>query len=166
MEKFKCQILQWYVATVHMKEPSSLLGKSDLTKSEMCEFFMQTAEPASTRESNEWMVKILNSTYAKADLKQVANNSTQLNNEERNLLIILLEDFEELFDGTLGDWATEPVNLELNPYSKPFNSRYYLVPIFNKEIFRKEFKLLVEIIVLTLVHQSQYSATAFIIPKK
>ena len=73
MEKFKCQILQWYVATVHMKEPSSLLGKSDLTKSEMCEFFMQTAEPASTREATEIMVKPLDSTYAKSDLEQLVN---------------------------------------------------------------------------------------------
>ena len=82
------------------------------------------------------------------------------------MLLSLIEDFEDLFDITLGNWGTGPVNLELNPYSKPFNRRYYSVPIFNKENFRKEFKLLVEIIVLTLVHQSQYSATAFIIPKK
>ena len=56
------------------------------------------------------MVKIIYSTYAKADLKQVVNAS-QLNSEERTLLLRLLEDFEDLFDGTLGDWATEPVDL-------------------------------------------------------
>ena len=37
---------------------------------------MKTAEPASAREANERMVKILDSTYAKADLKQVSNNAT------------------------------------------------------------------------------------------
>ena len=37
---------------------------------------MQTVEPASTREATERMVKILNSTYAKAYLKQVADNET------------------------------------------------------------------------------------------
>ena len=78
------------------------------------------------------MVKILNSTYAKAELKKVANNKTQLNDEERTMLLSLLEDFEHLFDGTLGDWATEPGNLELNLYSKPFDSRYYPVPKINK----------------------------------
>ena len=45
------------------------------------------------------MVQILNSTYAKADLKRVTNKSTQLNAEERTLLLSLLEDFEEFFDG-------------------------------------------------------------------
>ena len=96
------------------------------------------------------MAKILNSTYAKADLKKVANNKTQLNDEERTMLLSLLEYFEDLFDGNLGDWATEPFNLELNIYSKPFNSRYYMVPRINNGKFRKELKRLVEIVVLTL----------------
>ena len=50
--------------------------------------------------------------------------------------------FKDLFDGTLGDWATESVYLELNLDSKLFNSRYYLVPRINKEIFRKDLKRL------------------------
>ena len=81
-------------------------------------------------------------------------------------LLSLLGDFEDLFDGTLGDWATEPVDLELNPDSKPFNSRYYPVPIINKEIFLKELKRLVEIVLLTPVKKSQYGNPVFIIPKK
>ena len=46
---FKRQVLQWYGDTVHMKEPSGLIEKSDLNKCEMREVVMQTAEPASTR---------------------------------------------------------------------------------------------------------------------
>ena len=46
-------------------------------------------------------------------------------------------------NGTLGDWATVPADLELKPGSKPFNSRYYPVPNNNKEIFRKELKRLI-----------------------
>ena len=48
-----------------------------------------------------------------------------------------------MFDGKLGYWATDPVELELKPYSKPFNIRYYPVPRINKEAFRKELKDLV-----------------------
>ena len=80
------------------------------------------------------MVKILDSTYAKADLKQAVNYS-HLNAEERTLILSLLEKFDDLFDGTLGDWYTEPVDLELNPDPRPFNSRYYPVPRINKETF-------------------------------
>ena len=57
------------------------------------------------------MVKILNITYVEEELKQVANNATQQNEEEITLLLSLLEDFEDLFDGNLGDWATDPVDL-------------------------------------------------------
>ena len=78
---FKRQFLQWYGATVYMKQPSGLLGQSYLTKRNMREVVMQTAEPASTIEATEWIVKIINSTYVKAELNQVANNSTQLNSE-------------------------------------------------------------------------------------
>ena len=56
------------------------------------------------------MVKILDSTYVKAHLKQVADNATQMNDEEKTQLLSLLEEFEDLLDVTLGDWATEPVN--------------------------------------------------------
>ena len=62
----------------------------------MREVFMQAAEPDSTRESTEWMVKILDSTYVKVDLKQVVDNATQLNSEERYWLLSLLEDLEYL----------------------------------------------------------------------
>ena len=88
---FKRQVLQWGGTTVHMKESRKLLGQSDLTNREMREVVMQTTEPASTQESTEKMVKILERTYEKADLKQVVNNR-QLNYEERTLLLSLPKD--------------------------------------------------------------------------
>ena len=84
------------------------------------------------------MINSLGSTYAKADLQQEAANTIPLNAEERTLLLRLLQYFEDLFGGTLGDWDIEPVNLEFNPYSKPFKYKYDLVPIINKENFLKE----------------------------
>ena len=50
---FNLQALQWYGATVYMKEPRSLLEKSDLNEREMREVVMQTAEPAPKREATE-----------------------------------------------------------------------------------------------------------------
>ena len=72
---------------------------------------MHTVEPVSTIESTQSLVKNLDSTYAKENLKQVANKSTHINAEERTQLLILPKDFEELFNGTLGDWKTDTVNL-------------------------------------------------------
>ena len=59
----------------------------------MRKVLMQTAYPASTREDTKLMVKILDSTYAKADLKHVADNASQIHSEERTLLLSVPEDF-------------------------------------------------------------------------
>ena len=92
---------------------------------------IQTAEPASTIEATVIFLKIIDTIYAKVELKQVANNATRLNTEERTQLLSLLEDFEDFFDGTLGEWDTEPVKLYPKLGSKPFNSKHYPVPRIN-----------------------------------
>ena len=93
---------------------------------------MLTEEMFFTIEATKRSVTIIDSNYVKAEFKQTVNNDSQLNVEERTLLIRFIEDFKESFDGTLDEWATEPVNLDLTPDSKPFNSIYYPVPIINK----------------------------------
>ena len=55
---FKQQVLQWDGATLHMKEPRCLLGKSDLNKRDMRKLVMKTTELSSTREATERMVNI------------------------------------------------------------------------------------------------------------
>ena len=59
MANFKRQVHQWDGAILNMKKPRYLLGKSDLNRREMREVVMQTAEPDSTKEATELMVKIL-----------------------------------------------------------------------------------------------------------
>ena len=127
---------------------------------------MQTEEPYSTIEATDILVKIMYSTYLREYLKQVADNATRMNDEERTQLLMILEYFEDLFDGNLGDWDTYTVNLQLKPFYKPFNSKYYPVPRINKDTFRKYLKCLVKIGVLTPVQQIQYGTPVFIIPKK
>ena len=58
---------------------------------------MQTAEPDSTREATERMLKIFDSTYAYAELNQVADNTNHMKSGEITLLLSLIEDFEENF---------------------------------------------------------------------
>ena len=69
---------------------------------------MQPKEPFPTREAIERLLKTLDITYAKANLEHVEDNATQLNAEERNQLLRILQYFEDLFDGTLGDWTQNP----------------------------------------------------------
>jgi hypothetical protein len=81
-------------------------------------------------------------------------------------LLRLLQKYEALFDGTLGKWNTDPVNIELSKDAKPVSSQYYPVPKINKETFRKELLCLVDIGVLTPVQDSEWGMPVFIIPKK
>ena len=99
---------------------------------------MHTAEPVSTREATERLVKILDITYAKAELDHVSANANHPNAEDRTQILRILKDFEDLFDGTQGDWDTDPADLELNTDSKLFNCKYYLVSIIKNDTFCKE----------------------------
>ena len=56
---------------------------------------MQTAEPVSTRKATDRLVKIINSTYSKEDLKQITNNTNQMYSEGRTQLLRLLKDLED-----------------------------------------------------------------------
>ena len=130
---FKHQFLQWYGDTVLMKEPIGMLWKIYLSSRKIYEVVMQTTEKFSTREYTDSLVELLRSNYAMEDLEQVAANATNLNDEDITQLLRLLKDFEDFFGGTLGDWDTEPTDLELNPDSKPFYCKHYTVPRIKKE---------------------------------
>ena len=93
MEYFKGQVLQWYGAVLPMKEPSGLLGKTDSKSRKMRKVVMQTSETLSNRIVNKIKLKHIVSTYVKADLEQVASNTTQLNYYETTQLQGLINDF-------------------------------------------------------------------------
>jgi hypothetical protein len=74
-------------------------------------------EPASTRNSTKYVVKILYAKYDKADLTRVVrNNCTHLSTLHCLLLVLLLK-FKELFDGMLWDWKLplSPLNQKKVP---------------------------------------------------
>ena len=60
------------------------------------------------------VVKILNAKYENADLNAVVtDNCKHLSFPDQEKLLKLLTKFEDLLNGTLGDWDTEPVFLKL-----------------------------------------------------
>ena len=63
--------------------------------------------------------------------------------KQRNDLLKLLQTLEDLFDGTLGTWKTDPVDFELKEDTKPIFSLTYPLPKVHEEIFKKEVECLV-----------------------
>jgi hypothetical protein len=96
-------------------------------------------KPQSMHKATQRVVHILDAKYEKADLQSVVSaNCTHLSLQDQNKLLELLIEFEELFDGTLGDWNTEPVSFELKESTKPYHDRPFPVPKSCKETTIKE----------------------------
>jgi hypothetical protein len=125
-----------------------------------------SSEPTSTEMATQRAVRILDANYKKADLPEVIRTCTQLSQHEQNELLEVLQEFEDLFDGTLGDWKTEPFSFELKKDAKPYHSRAYPIPKVHKETILKEIKRLVELGVLEWQPMSEWAAPSFIQPKK
>ena len=123
-------------------------------------------EPSSTEQATQRVVHILDANYKKADLPEVVKTCTHLSQHEQNELLEVLLEFEDLFDGTLGDWKTEPVSFELKRDAKPYHSRAFPIPHKHRETIKKEVKRLVELGVLEWQPTSEWAAPSFIQPKK
>ena len=80
-------------------------------------------------------------------------------------MLASLEKSDELFDGTLGDFQTDPVRFDLQLGAKPYNGRLFPVPHSRMAVFKKEVERLVDIGVLKRQPLSEWGSTAFVIPK-
>ena len=124
-------------------------------------------EPTSTESATQRIVKILDAKYEKADLQAIVNNScSHLSSNHKHQLLKLLNEFEPLFDGTLGDWKTKPVSFELKEGVKPYHSRAFPVPKIHKDTLMKEVDRLCKLGVLEWQPSSEWASPSFIIPKK
>ena len=81
-------------------------------------------------------------------------------------LLKLLQKYKELFDGTLGDFQTDPVGFDMNLGAKPYHGRAFPVPQAHKAVFKQEVDRLVGLGVLKLQPRSEWGSPAFIIAKK
>ena len=123
-------------------------------------------EAMAVNESLDRIKQILEAKYEAADLDKVCSNQSHLTQDEKEQLQSLLSRFEDLFDGTLGKWNLDPVELELKPDATPFHARPYPIPKCHADTLRMEVDRLVEIGVLRRVNRSEWAAPSFIIPKK
>ena len=124
------------------------------------------AESMAVSEATDRIKSILEAKYEAADLKQVCLSQDHLNEEEQQKLQALLNKYKGLFDGTLGKWRHDPIELELKPDAQPYHARPYPVPRCHAETLKMEVERLCLIGVLKKVNRSEWAAPSFIIPKK
>ncbi|MFM8622685.1 MAG: RNase H-like domain-containing protein, partial [Holophagaceae bacterium] len=119
-----------------------------------------------TGEMQARVSRILDAKYEKADLTAVVQQQTHLTTDQKNLLALLLKEFEHLFDGTLGTWRGTGVSFELKDDAKPYHARPYPIPHIHEAPTRKEVERLCQLGVLRPCNDSEWGAPSFIIPKK
>jgi hypothetical protein len=157
--------ISWEGIDIPMRDFNSL-RKYKLSGKEFKAIIQGSKEPLATQKATDRMVTILDANYHKADLKEIVQKATHLDKKQKKLLYALLLKFEEVFDGTLGKWRTEPVDFELIDGAQPHSQRHYPVPHLYKKTFKKELDRLVKLGVLVKVQQSEWGTPTFIIPKK
>jgi hypothetical protein len=124
-------------------------------------------EPRSTLKATTRLIHILDAKYEKANLRAiVTDNYTHLSNPEQKTLLELLQEFEELFNGTLGDWDCKPVSLQLKEGAQPYHGRPFPIPKKHVETTKWEVQRLCDLGVLKWQDDSEWASPTFIIPKK
>ena len=142
------------------------LSKHQMAKDMRCLNYTLSPEPISIAVATKRVVEILDAKYEKADLPAICKALTHLTKDQQEQLLILLQKYKELFDGTLGDWKTTPVSLELKEGAKPYHVRRpYPVPKVHKGTLLREVDRLVKIGVLKRQDDSEWASPSFIIPK-
>ena len=131
---FSENLIRWDNATVPMRDNSLFREEKSNPYNEL--FSMH--DPVTTEA--ERIQRILDMKYAPADLDQIVQESTHLTEYEKSLLGKLLARYHDLFDGTLGTWNTDPIELELRPEVKPYHAKAYPVPHSQEKKLKEEIK--------------------------
>ena len=152
---FSEKVVTWNGSELPFKPPDAT-AKSDY----------HVAESMAISSSTDRIKEILDAKYEAADLAEICRLQQHLSSDEQAELQALLEKYDWLFDGTLGTWNLEPVELELLPDATPYHARPYPVPRCHQETLRMEVERLCEIGVLKKINRSEWAAPSFIIPKK
>jgi len=141
---FNDKTVTWDTDTIPMKERGTLISQNALT-----EVYLSANEPQSLVNELSRSTKILDAEYKPAILEDVIQMCENLNIEEQHQLLKLLQKYEHLFDGTLGEFNMAPISLQLQDQeSKPVHARPYTVPRAVEQQLRKEIARLMNIGVL------------------
>jgi len=98
--------------------------------------------------------------------QQIVDACVHLTDEEKVELLTLLENFQNLFDGSIGRWKGKKLCIEVKEDAKPYHARAFPIPKSREEGLKKEINRLCQLKVLKKVNHSEWAAPAFIIPKK
>jgi hypothetical protein len=151
----------WDNAKIHMQPPERTNGDwLDTMEQEL----LYHHDPNTT--DAERIQSIIESKYCPSDLSKIVEECTHLDKTEQRHLLKLLQEFEDLFVGTLGTWKTDLVDLELiDPKVKPSHAKPYPVPYSQEKRLKEEINRLCLYGVLRKINNSEWACHMFTIAK-
>src|SRR6476660_2754624 len=109
---------------------------------------------------------ILDAKYCKADLAKLTHECDQLDKADQQKLLQLLQKYKHLFDGTVGTWNTDPVDLVLkDPSCTPYYAKPYPVPYSQEQKLKEEVNRLCEQGILRKINHYEWACPMFTISK-
>src|SRR5210317_355464 len=157
---FSQGLMTWENASVPMKG-DEYWSSQNIDENELNLSFLQ--DPDTTEI--ERIQNILDAKYSPADIREEVHKCTKLNNSEREELLSLLNKYQDLFDGSLGEWQTQPIKIESKPEAKPYHARPYPVPQSQEQKLKNEVERLCKWGILKKCNNSEWAAPMFTISK-
>src|SRR5210317_2534873 len=106
---------------------------------------------------------ILDAKYSPANIMEEVDKCNKINSSEREEVLSLLNKYQNLFDGSLGEWQTQPIKIELKLEAKPYNARPYPVPQSQEQKLKNEVERLCKWGILKKCNNSEWAAPMFTI---
>ena len=132
---FKHDAIKWEDSQIPMNR-TKLAGNN---RKQLNAIFQLATELNTIRQATVRVTKILDAHYERANLAEVVEkHCSHLSKERRGKILQVLRQYEDLFGGTLGDFQTEPVHLELKEGTKPKHHKSFPVPKIHEETPKKE----------------------------
>ena len=116
----------------------------------------ELAESEATRDAARRFNKILDAKYEAPDIDVEIDKMLYLNKVQRMLLKQLIKKHESLFDGSLGNWKGDPIDIKLKEGFKPYYQSPIKIAHIHQATFKKDLERLVEVGVLTRINDSEW----------
>src|SRR6476620_4028124 len=158
---FSSNLMEWDNASTPMLDPD-LFDQDDLDQ--LANEMLYMHDPDTTEA--ERIQEILYAKYCKADLVKLSQECDTLDKADQQKLLKLLQKYEHLFDGTVGTWNTEPVDLVLkDPTAAPYHAKPYPVPHSQGQKLKEEVNRLCEQVILRKINKSEWACPMFTVSK-
>ena len=158
----KEKVIQWQDLKIPMTTPVTNFKN----RKKLRAVLESTKEPESTKSERSRLVKILDADYIPVDIDDIVMKADNLNKEQNDSLKILLNRYNNLFDGNIGDFnVPPPIKLEVKSNIEPVHSRPFPVPHIHMQTLYKEIQRMVALVILEKASCSPWASSTFIIPK-